>query len=141
MRYSHFAHCPCYTVFSGRLPIPVPIFLQMIRQNAGDWTKHAEDEFQALELHQRCNLMITTSGSLEQNRSKNRQLTVVPFDHNRVKLKMQYEAGGTDYINASYISGYRKPTAYIATQVSDSFAPCEEQTREYKTNSISLFCK
>ncbi|XP_041347942.1 receptor-type tyrosine-protein phosphatase epsilon-like [Gigantopelta aegis] len=49
------------------------------------------------------------------NKKKNRYLTTFPYDHSRVQLKIT-ETQLSDYINANYIDGYKKPKAYIATQ-------------------------
>ncbi|VDP85164.1 unnamed protein product [Echinostoma caproni] len=54
--------------------------------------------------------------ALEANLGKNRHLDIVPHDANRVALKAVRGVDGSDYINASYIDGYRTRAAYIATQ-------------------------
>ncbi|CAJ0945568.1 unnamed protein product, partial [Mesorhabditis belari] len=54
--------------------------------------------------------------SLGCNRHKNRQLAPVPFDNNRMILQMFPGVEGSDYINASWIDGYRERNAYIGTQ-------------------------
>lgn len=50
------------------------------------------------------------------NGSKNRFLDILPFDHSRVKLKPVDDDVFSDYINASYISGYNREKEYIAAQ-------------------------
>ncbi|XP_068129588.1 receptor-type tyrosine-protein phosphatase kappa-like isoform X2 [Hyperolius riggenbachi] len=50
----------------------------------------------------------------ERNQAKNRYKKVVPYDESRVVLRSN--PSGSDYINASYIDGFRMPQAYIATQ-------------------------
>ncbi|KAM4050513.1 receptor-type tyrosine-protein phosphatase alpha-like [Anomaloglossus baeobatrachus] len=50
----------------------------------------------------------------EENQKKNRYKKVVPYDNSRVILGSG--TSGSDYINASYIDGYRAPKVYIATQ-------------------------
>ncbi|XP_071132277.1 uncharacterized protein [Mytilus edulis] len=62
-------------------------------------------------------------GSKEENKVKNRFLSLWPYDHARVVLK-----GDTahDYINASYIDNYEKEKAYIAAQ-----GPKNETLRDF----------
>ncbi|KAJ8262407.1 hypothetical protein GJAV_G00166120 [Gymnothorax javanicus] len=54
------------------------------------------------------------------NQIKNRYSDVLCLDHSRVKLSEQHEDDGEtsdpDYINASFMDGYRRSNAYIATQ-------------------------
>ncbi|CAH8553183.1 unnamed protein product [Schistosoma turkestanicum] len=50
------------------------------------------------------------------NLSKNRSLSIIPHDANRVALRAVRGVDGSDYINASYIDGYKSRAGYIATQ-------------------------
>ncbi|XP_072016287.1 uncharacterized protein [Amphiura filiformis] len=52
----------------------------------------------------------------EINEEKNRYKNIVTYDHSRVILLPVNDDPDTDYINASYIDGYRQPNAFIATQ-------------------------
>ncbi|XP_061414107.1 receptor-type tyrosine-protein phosphatase delta-like isoform X3 [Lethenteron reissneri] len=72
-------------------------------------------EFQRLQMSK---LRVSTapSGALPCNKLKNRLLTVIPPDSSRVALQAIRGTQGSDYINASYIDGYRQQRAYIATQ-------------------------
>ncbi|XP_019632426.1 PREDICTED: receptor-type tyrosine-protein phosphatase epsilon-like [Branchiostoma belcheri] len=56
------------------------------------------------------------SGNLPANMNKNRVLQILPYDTRRVFLKHKPGVKGSDYINASFIDGYRQKDAYIATQ-------------------------
>ncbi|XP_019621131.1 PREDICTED: receptor-type tyrosine-protein phosphatase alpha-like [Branchiostoma belcheri] len=56
------------------------------------------------------------NGNLPENISKNRLLQVLPYDTSRVFLLHKTGVTGSDYINASFIDGYREKDAYIATQ-------------------------
>ncbi|RLU27101.1 hypothetical protein DMN91_000900 [Ooceraea biroi] len=55
-------------------------------------------------------------GKLPQNIIKNRCENLVPNDDTRVVLKQLPSDPHSDYINANYITGYRKKKHYIATQ-------------------------
>ncbi|XP_052762248.1 receptor-type tyrosine-protein phosphatase S-like [Mya arenaria] len=48
----------------------------------------------------------------KENISKNRYKGIYPYDDSRVKVR---SSCGSDYINASFIDGYKKPKQYIAT--------------------------
>ncbi|CAH8619198.1 unnamed protein product [Heterobilharzia americana] len=50
------------------------------------------------------------------NFNKNRLVSIIPFDWNRVTLCPIRGVDGSDYINASLIDGYLKKNAYIACQ-------------------------
>ena len=51
-------------------------------------------------------------GSKDMNRCRNRYHNILPYDFNRVKLL----TGDNDYINASYVSGYKSDEEYIISQ-------------------------
>ncbi|XP_029110510.1 receptor-type tyrosine-protein phosphatase C-like isoform X3 [Scleropages formosus] len=48
------------------------------------------------------------------NQIKNRYVDILPYDYNRVRLSTSTD--GSDYINASFIDGYKEPKKYIAAQ-------------------------
>ncbi|XP_071810992.1 uncharacterized protein [Apostichopus japonicus] len=50
------------------------------------------------------------------NETKNRFKNILTYDHSRVVLPLLNEDSSTDYINASYIHGYNKRNAFIASQ-------------------------
>uniref|UniRef100_W5MLN4 Receptor-type tyrosine-protein phosphatase C n=1 Tax=Lepisosteus oculatus TaxID=7918 RepID=W5MLN4_LEPOC len=50
------------------------------------------------------------------NQNKNRYVDILPYDYNRVQLSMINGEVGSDYINASFIDGYKEPRKYIAAQ-------------------------
>jgi len=53
---------------------------------------------------------------LPDNKYKNRYGNIVAYDHSRVMLDFNDIEEETDYINANFIDGYRKPNMFIATQ-------------------------
>uniref|UniRef100_A0A915DHU2 Protein-tyrosine-phosphatase n=1 Tax=Ditylenchus dipsaci TaxID=166011 RepID=A0A915DHU2_9BILA len=56
------------------------------------------------------------AANLMMNSNKNRTPNTIPYDANRVELPFQDGQEGSDYINASWIDGYRTRNAYIAAQ-------------------------
>nr|CAG4644584.1 EOG090X01LO [Leptodora kindtii] len=66
------------------------------------------------------------SASLPVNKPKNRLVNVLPYESTRVCLPSLRGIDGSDYINASFIDGYRYRSAYIATQ-----GPLMETTEDF----------
>ncbi|XP_065307703.1 tyrosine-protein phosphatase Lar-like isoform X3 [Dermacentor albipictus] len=56
------------------------------------------------------------SANLPVNKFKNRLMNILPYESTRVCLQPIRGVDGSDYINASFIDGYRYRNAYIATQ-------------------------
>ncbi|OCT71600.1 receptor-type tyrosine-protein phosphatase epsilon isoform X1 [Xenopus laevis] len=56
------------------------------------------------------------TGNLPANMKKARVIQIIPYDFNRVILSMKRGEEYTDYINASFIDGYRQKDYFIATQ-------------------------
>ncbi|XP_038601297.1 receptor-type tyrosine-protein phosphatase C isoform X1 [Tachyglossus aculeatus] len=50
------------------------------------------------------------------NQNKNRYVDILPYDYNRVELSEVNGDVGSDYINASYVDGFKEPRKYIAAQ-------------------------
>ncbi|XP_039191121.1 receptor-type tyrosine-protein phosphatase H isoform X8 [Crotalus tigris] len=51
-----------------------------------------------------------------ENQAKNRYSNVLPYDHARVQLTLKPEDPSSDYINASYMPGFKKEKEFIAAQ-------------------------
>ncbi|XP_005531671.1 receptor-type tyrosine-protein phosphatase S isoform X13 [Parus major] len=66
------------------------------------------------------------SANLPCNKFKNRLVNIMPYETTRVCLKPIRGVEGSDYINASFIDGYRHQRAYIATQ-----GPLAETTEDF----------
>ncbi|XP_012878110.1 PREDICTED: receptor-type tyrosine-protein phosphatase S [Dipodomys ordii] len=66
------------------------------------------------------------SANLPCNKFKNRLVNVMPYESTRVCLQPIRGVEGSDYINASFIDGYRQQKAYIATQ-----GPLAESTEDF----------
>ncbi|MEQ2180797.1 hypothetical protein GOODEAATRI_005016, partial [Goodea atripinnis] len=56
------------------------------------------------------------TGNLPLNMKKNRVLQIIPYEFNRVIIPVKRGEESTDYVNASFIDGYRQKDAYIASQ-------------------------
>nr|XP_061793952.1 receptor-type tyrosine-protein phosphatase epsilon-like isoform X2 [Nerophis lumbriciformis] len=74
-----------------------------------------EDEFRKLT-NVRIMKENMRTGNLPANMKKNRVLQIIPYDFNRVILSVKRGQEFTDYINASFIDGYRQKDYFIATQ-------------------------
>nr|XP_055061529.1 protein tyrosine phosphatase receptor type Db isoform X3 [Misgurnus anguillicaudatus] len=66
------------------------------------------------------------SASLPCNKFKNRLVNIMPYETTRVPLQPIRGVEGSDYVNGSFIDGYRQQRAYIATQ-----GPLAETVEDY----------
>ncbi|KAM8875228.1 receptor-type tyrosine-protein phosphatase C isoform 2-T4 [Spinachia spinachia] len=93
-----------------------------------------QEEFERLPVYK--NWRTFNTGITEENKKKNRSLSVIPYDYNRVRLKLdegrshdsdpsekdneessdEENEESTIYINASHIDGYWGPHALVAAQ-------------------------
>jgi len=74
------------------------------------------------------------------NREKNRFQQFKPYDHTRVKLNGIPGILGSDYINASWISGYEQARAFICTQgpLDNTIIAFWEMIWESESNAIVM---
>ncbi|XP_036382453.1 receptor-type tyrosine-protein phosphatase alpha-like [Megalops cyprinoides] len=56
------------------------------------------------------------TGNLPANMKKNRVLQIIPYEFNRVIIPVKRGDENTDYVNASFIDGYRQKDSYLASQ-------------------------
>uniref|UniRef100_A0A8B9Z902 protein-tyrosine-phosphatase n=1 Tax=Buteo japonicus TaxID=224669 RepID=A0A8B9Z902_9AVES len=95
-------------------PIPSEQLLDTYKRKIADEGRLFLDEFQSIP-------RVFTKFSIKEakkphNQNKNRYIDILPYDHNRVELSEIPGDPGSDYINASYIDGFKEPRKYIAAQ-------------------------
>ncbi|VDP22890.1 unnamed protein product, partial [Echinostoma caproni] len=96
-----------------RHPIPINCLADHVaRLTAADNLLFSQ-EYESIETEQQ---FTWEHSNLEVNKPKNRYANVIAYDHSRVILQSIDCVPGSDYINANYIDGYKRPNAYIATQ-------------------------
>ncbi|XP_048108087.1 protein tyrosine phosphatase receptor type Fa isoform X4 [Alosa alosa] len=91
----------------------------------GDTVTAMELEFKKLA-NSKAHTSRFISANLPCNKFKNRLVNIMPFESTRVCLQPIRGVEGSDYINASFIDGYRQQKAYIATQ-----GPLSETTEDF----------
>ncbi|MGH0181026.1 UNVERIFIED_CONTAM: hypothetical protein FKN15_020270 [Acipenser sinensis] len=95
-------------------PVNKKSFLQHVEDLCSNDNVKFQEEFS--ELPKLLQDLATSDADLPWNRSKNRFTNIKPYNNNRVKLIAEAGVPGSDYINASYVSGYLCPNEFIATQ-------------------------
>ncbi|NP_001303609.1 receptor-type tyrosine-protein phosphatase epsilon isoform c precursor [Mus musculus] len=95
-------------------PIPVEHLEEEIRVRSADDCKRFREEFNSLPSgHIQGTFELANK---EENREKNRYPNILPNDHCRVILSQVDGIPCSDYINASYIDGYKEKNKFIAAQ-------------------------
>ncbi|XP_070764618.1 receptor-type tyrosine-protein phosphatase C [Enoplosus armatus] len=104
------------------------------QRNSANEPSLMEEEFERLPSYK--NWRTFNTGITEENKKKNRSSSVIPYDYNRVLLKLdegrsrdsdpdeedeeessdEEDEESTKYINASHVDGYWGPRAFIAAQ-------------------------
>ncbi|XP_025062111.1 receptor-type tyrosine-protein phosphatase C isoform X3 [Alligator sinensis] len=105
-------------------PIPAELLLENYKRKIADEGRLFLDEFQSIP-------RIFSKFSVKEarkncNQNKNRYIDILPYDYNRVELSEIMGEPGSDYINASYIDGFKEPRKYIAAQ-----GPKDETTDDF----------
>ncbi|XP_029951736.1 phosphatidylinositol phosphatase PTPRQ [Salarias fasciatus] len=95
-------------------PVNKKSFLQHVEDLCANDNSRFQEEFS--ELPKLLQDLATTDADLPWNKSKNRFPNIKPYNNNRVKLLSEPGTAGSDYINASFVSGYLCPNEFIATQ-------------------------
>ncbi|XP_063998932.1 phosphatidylinositol phosphatase PTPRQ [Pogoniulus pusillus] len=95
-------------------PVSKKSFLQHVEELCTNNNLKFQEEFS--ELPKFLEDLASTDADLPWNKSKNRFPNIKPYNNNRVKLMPDAGIPGSDYINASYVSGYLCPNEFIATQ-------------------------
>ncbi|XP_074641310.1 uncharacterized protein LOC141899056 [Tubulanus polymorphus] len=93
-------------------PIPVEVFAEVLKKRKAH--NDLSIEFKRLQKYQ----AFSSCSVAEKpgNELKNSATAPIPFDHSRVVLDVLPGQVDSDYINASWVHGYRKPRSYIAAQ-------------------------
>ncbi|XP_056092787.1 receptor-type tyrosine-protein phosphatase C [Rhinichthys klamathensis goyatoka] len=92
-------------------PIYADNLIEAYRTKIADDSRLFMDEFQSIP--RIFSNYTIKEAKKQENHSKNRYVDILPYDYNRVSL---LTGGERDYINASFIEGYREPKKYIAAQ-------------------------
>ncbi|KAM9352376.1 phosphatidylinositol phosphatase PTPRQ [Symphorus nematophorus] len=95
-------------------PVNKKSFLQHVEDLCANDNAKFQEEF--AELPKLLQDLATTDADLPWNKSKNRFPNIKPYNNNRVKLLSEPGTAGSDYINASFVSGYLCPNEFLATQ-------------------------
>ncbi|XP_027444563.1 receptor-type tyrosine-protein phosphatase epsilon isoform X6 [Zalophus californianus] len=95
-------------------PIPVAHLEEEIRVRSADDCKRFREEFNSLPSGHIQGTF--EQANKEENREKNRYPNILPNDHSRVILSQVDGTPCSDYINASYIDGYKEKNKFIAAQ-------------------------
>ncbi|XP_032381499.1 receptor-type tyrosine-protein phosphatase C isoform X3 [Etheostoma spectabile] len=95
-------------------PIAAELLLEAYKRKLADEGRLFLHEFQSIpRIFSRYNVKEAKKPC---NVPKNRYVDILPYDHNRVQLTTGNGETGSDYINASFIDGYKESKKYIAAQ-------------------------
>ncbi|XP_034439592.1 receptor-type tyrosine-protein phosphatase C [Hippoglossus hippoglossus] len=95
-------------------PIAAELLLEAYKRKLADEARLFLAEFQSIpRIFSRHSVKDAKKST---NVPKNRYVDILPYDYNRVQLTTGNGEAGCDYINASFIDGYKEAKKYIAAQ-------------------------
>ncbi|XP_029470464.1 receptor-type tyrosine-protein phosphatase S isoform X2 [Rhinatrema bivittatum] len=128
-QYSFIHDALLEAVACGNTEVPARnlyTYIQKLAQiEVGEHVTGMELEFKRLA-NSKAHTSRFISANLPCNKFKNRLVNIMPYETTRVCLQPIRGVEGSDYINSSFIDGYRQQKAYIATQ-----GPLSETTEDF----------